>query len=208
MILERLTVGPLAANCYLLGCERTRQAAVIDPGDEPKRIRRTVEKSGLSLQTILLTHAHIDHLGAAHQLQIDTRAELFMHRAELPLLQALPVQAATFGLSNPGIPKPDRFVEDGEEILLGEILLKVLHTPGHSPGGLSFLFEKMVFVGDLLFAGSIGRTDLPGGSYETLLQSVQKKLLTLDDEVTVYPGLGPMTTIGEERKHNPFLQGV
>jgi len=207
MILHMLEVGPLMGNCFILGDEKTREAIVIDPGDEPDRIVLTMGKDKLTAKTILLTHAHVDHVGGLKTLKDSTKAQLIMHKADAFLLKAAPMQALAFGVRPFISPKPEKFVDEGDIVSCGPIKLKVIHTPGHSPGGVCYYIEdeKKVFVGDTLFAGSIGRTDLPGGDYEALMSSIRDKLIPLGDDVEVFCGHGPPTTIGQERRYNPFL---
>ncbi|MFO7931536.1 MAG: MBL fold metallo-hydrolase [Thermodesulfobacteriota bacterium] len=206
MILKALAVGPIMANCYILGCDRTKSAAVIDPGEDADRILMKLSEEKLTLKYIINTHGHFDHVGGNSQLKNASGAELLIHKADEPMLAELGRAAASFGLSAENSPPPDKTVDEGDVISFGDISLKVLHTPGHSPGGISLLTDKMVFVGDSLFAGSIGRTDLPGGDYNTLITSIKTKLLALDEDTKVYTGHGPATTIGQEKRVNPFLR--
>lgn len=194
------------ANCYILGCERTRSAAVIDPGDEADRILLKLAEDNLRLEYIINTHGHFDHVGANGPLKKATGAEIVIHPADAPMLAQLGRTAASFGLSVENSPPPDRTVGEGDVISFGDISLKVLHTPGHSPGGISLYTDGMVFVGDTLFAGSIGRTDLPGGDFNTLIAAIKTKLFPLGDDVLVYTGHGPETTVGREKRANPFLR--
>jgi len=192
------------ANCYIVGCEETLEAAVIDPGDEAERILQVAAGSNLRLKYILNTHGHFDHVGANRQVKEATGAELLIHRLDAPMLDQLSTMASGFGLSAENSPPPDRMLEGGETISFGTIDMEVIHTPGHSPGGVTFFANGSVFVGDTLFAGSIGRTDFPGGDFNTLISSIQKRLFVLGDSVKVYPGHMDKTTIGQERRFNPF----
>jgi len=207
VILKMLVVGPIQANCYILGCERTKQAAVIDPGDDVDQILTALAKDELRLVSIINTHGHFDHTGGNKALKAATGAELLIHRADAPMIAHQGSGAAAWGMNIENSPPPDRYLEEGDSITVGDITLTVLHTPGHSPGGISLVTDKMVFVGDTLFAGSIGRTDLPGGDYEGLLEGVRTKIFTLGDDVAVYPGHGPQTTVGQEKQYNPFFAG-
>ncbi len=207
MILKSLVVGPIQANCYILGCERTKQAAVIDPGDEVDRILIELAKDELRLVYIINTHGHFDHTGGNKALKEATGAELLIHRADAPMITHQGSSAAAWGMNVQNSPAPDRYIDEGDVITFGDISLKVLNTPGHSPGGISLVTDKMVFVGDTLFASSIGRTDFPGGDYEGLIRGVQTKIFTLGDDVVVYPGHGPQTTVGQEKQYNPFFAG-
>ena len=205
MILKMLVVGAIQANCYILGCERTKQAAVIDPGDDVDKILVALAKDHLRCVQIINTHGHFDHTGGNKRLKEVTGAQLIIHRADAPMIENQASSGGMWGMKVENSPPPDRYVEEGDLITFGDVSLKVLHTPGHSEGGISLVTEKMVFVGDTLFAGSIGRTDFPGGDYEGLLQNVQKKIFTLGDDVLIYPGHGPKTTVGRERRSNPFF---
>lgn len=207
MILKMLVVGPIQSNCYILGCERTKQAAVIDPGGDVNTILMTLAKDKLSLVYIINTHGHFDHTGGNKPLKAATGAELLIHRADAPMILHQEQGGAMWGMEIQNSPPPNRYIDEGDIITFGDISLKVLHTPGHSPGGISLVTDKMAFVGDTLFAGSIGRTDFPGGDYEGLLHNVRTKIFTLGDDVIVYPGHGPETTVGQERRYNPFFGG-
>lgn len=189
-MITRLMVGPLGANCYILGCKKTLEGAVIDPGGDAHRIVSELTRKNLRVRWILNTHGHWDHTGANAELRKITGAPLLIHRLD------------AFALKE----KPDGFLEEGSDVNFGTYSLRVIHTPGHTPGGVCLFSPGAVFTGDTLFAGSIGRTDLAGGSYESLIRSVRAKLFVLGDEVRVYPGHGPPSRIGEERLRNPFFQ--
>lgn len=205
VIIKGMPVGPIMANCFIIGCEETKLAAVIDPGDEASEILKALAEEKLSLQYIINTHGHFDHVGANKKLKEVTGAEILIHSKDAPMLSKLSVTAAAFGLRAENSPGPDREVSDGDIISFGKVTLKVIHTPGHTPGGISILTGNHLFSGDTLFAGSIGRTDLPGGDYETLISTIRKKIFTLDEKVIVHPGHGPDTRISDEKIHNPFV---
>ena len=210
MILETFPVGPLQCNCTLMGDEESREAIVIDPGDEVSRIHRRLTEHGLKLRQILITHAHIDHVGGALKLKSLTGAPIYLNENDLPLLSMMAAQAAWIGVPTPDTAPPDEALTEGRRVGLDNYPAQVLHTPGHTQGSICLHFEplKMVIAGDTLFAGSIGRTDLPGGNFDQIIDSIQTRLLSLPDATTVVPGHGPVTTIGAERKSNPFLQQV
>jgi hydroxyacylglutathione hydrolase len=207
MILETLTVGPFQENCYVIGDGET--GAIVDPGDEAARIALAVERTGLEIGQILVTHAHIDHVGAVGALADEYACPVLMHTEAEPMLQQLPTQAMMMGLRFGKVPAVDRHIQDGEILEVGSLKLESLYTPGHAPGHLAFYVESegLMLSGDALFAGSVGRTDLFGGDMEVLVRSINERLLTLPDETRVYPGHGPRTTIGDERAYNPFLRG-
>lgn len=200
-----MALGPIQANCYVVGCEKKREAVVIDPGGESERILMELAKHELTLKHIINTHGHFDHVGANGRLKRATEAPILIHAQDAPMLKQLSQAAASWGLRAEDSPPPDRLLEDGDEIGFGSITLQVIHTPGHSPGGISLFTDGCVFVGDTLFAGSVGRTDLPGGNPEILKTSIQQKLFPLGDDVKVYPGHMHTTTLGEEKRHNPFV---
>jgi glyoxylase-like metal-dependent hydrolase (beta-lactamase superfamily II) len=205
MILIRLVVGPLQVNCFILADDKTREAVVIDPGDDASDILKIIGEKGLKVRYIVNTHAHFDHVGANTAIKEATGAELLLHEADAPVLATVSHQSRSFGMNPVSSPAADRLLKHGDIIAAGEISLKVLHTPGHTPGGISLLEQGMVFTGDALFAGSIGRTDFPGGDLMTLLRSIKTRLMTLPDDTKVFSGHGPESTIGEERRENPFL---
>ncbi len=209
MTLERLTVGPFQENCYILGDEDSGLGVVIDPGDEAARIALAVEQTGLEVASIIVTHAHIDHVGAVAALVDEYACPVLMHAEAEATLAQLPTQAVMMGLRFGRVPAVDRYVEDEEVLEVGGLRLRSLYTPGHAPGHLAFYVEDegVVLSGDALFAGSVGRVDLVGGSMEVLMKSIEERLLTLPGETIVYPGHGPATTIGAELASNPFLSG-
>jgi len=205
LIIKTLAVGPIMANCFIVGCEETLAAAIIDPGDEPDRILQALAESNLTAKIIINTHGHFDHVGANKRLKEVTGAPILIHPLDAPMLNQLADSAAAWGMAADNSPPPDRELQDGDEVTFGKIIFKVIHTPGHTPGGISLYTEHEVFVGDTLFAGSIGRTDFPGGSFETLKESIQQKLFVLSDDLKVYPGHNQPTTIGVEKRTNPFV---
>jgi glyoxylase-like metal-dependent hydrolase (beta-lactamase superfamily II) len=205
LIIKTLTVGPIMANCFIVGCEETLAAAVIDPGAEPDRILLALAETNLTAKLIINTHGHFDHVGANKRLKEVTGAPILIHPLDAPMLSQLADSAAAWGMDADNSPPPDRELQEGDEVTFGNIVFKVIHTPGHTPGGISLYSEHGVFVGDTLFAGSIGRTDFPGGSFETLKESIQQKLFVLSDDLKVYPGHNQPTTIGVEKRTNPFV---
>lgn len=200
-------MGPLQCNCTLLGDEEAGEAIVIDPGDEVSRIYRRITDLGLKLKQILITHAHIDHVGGAVKLKRLTGAPILLNENDLPLLKMMDQQAAWLGVPTPEVTAPDASLVDGLQVGLERYPARVLHTPGHTQGSVCLHFEllKMILAGDTLFAGSIGRTDLPGGNSRQIIESIESQLMSLPDETRVLPGHGPATTIGAERNTNPFL---
>jgi hydroxyacylglutathione hydrolase len=207
MIHEILPVGPLQCNCSVIGDETTREAMVIDPGDDIQDVLALVRKHDLQVKQIVVTHAHIDHVGGAMKLRAATGAPILLNQNDYALLKMLDAQAVWVGMRSPGKVEIDRSVTNGETVKAGSLNASVLHTPGHTEGSICLYFaaDKKLIAGDTLFAGSIGRTDLPGGSMQKILRSLHDTVLALPDETVVVPGHGPLTTIGEERETNPFL---
>ena len=210
MLFRALELGPFLANCYIVGSDRNGEGIIIDPVAEAETIMANVRQLGLTIKLIIATHSHPDHIMALGQIKEETGAPFAMHEAESAGMIASGM-ARVMGMFMSGsaepLPKPDMSLQDGEVIEVGDLSFTVLHTPGHSPGGISLYGHGMVFVGDTLFNFSIGRTDFPGCSHQQLIESINSKLLTLPDETIVYPGRGPQTTIRAERQHNPFLIG-
>lgn len=207
MLRETFPVGPLACNCSLLGDESTHEALVIDPGAEIAHILARLAALQLNLRQIVVTHAHIDHIAGAHALQQATGAPVVYNQADLPLVAMMPAQAAWLGVAEPRVLPPDHSPTDGETLVVGKLDLQILFTPGHTEGSLTVYLpeDALLLAGDTLFAGSVGRTDLPGGNTGKLLSSIRERLLPLPDHTVVVAGHGPETTIGQERRFNPFL---
>ncbi len=210
MIRETFPVGLLQCNCTILGDETTHEAIVVDPGDDIPRIVALLEKDGLTVKQILITHAHIDHIAGAGLLKRLTGAPILFNQHDLPLLAMMDVQASWLGMATPDVSAPDADLADDLNIRVGDISGTILFTPGHTQGSICVHLpdESLVLAGDTLFAGSVGRTDLPGGDRRRLIRSIHDRLLTLRDETLVIPGHGQSTTIGRERERNPFLQAV
>jgi len=208
MLIKRLVVGQLQANCYIVVDEATSSAAVIDPGDDAPAISRILAESGASLGMILLTHGHPDHSFAAGRLQEEfPDASALMHASDVDELsgEGLDIAGLFYDIREHRPFRPTGYVKDGDHLEIGRMNLAVIHTPGHTPGGVCYLAEGAIFTGDTIFASGIGRTDLPGGSYEQLLASIRDRILTLPDETVIYPGHGQETTVGIERRDNPWL---
>ena len=207
MIFESIAVGPLSVNCYIVACEKSREGIVVDPGGDVELIVTLVQKHNLKIHTIINTHGHFDHIGGNRHALAAFGARLLIHQADAPMLARSAEVARKYGLQGENSPEADAFLADGMDVFFGECRLKVLYTPGHTMGGCCLYFEAegKVITGDTLFADSIGRTDLPGGSHEQLLESIRTKLFTLPDDVIAYPGHGPETTIGHEKCCNPYF---
>jgi len=206
VICKKLVVGPLATNCYIVGAESTNEGMIVDPADEAEKILANVKNLGLEVKLIVLTHGHLDHTGAVKEVKEATGAEVAIHTDDAESLQDQSLGLA-FGLVYPAPPAPDRLLKGRDSIDFGDLHFTVIHTPGHTPGGICLPGHGVVFSGDTLFNYGIGRYDLPGGDYRQLMNSIQTKLMVLPDETIVYPGHGPDTTIGTERRSNPFLGG-
>jgi hydroxyacylglutathione hydrolase len=205
LVTRSLILGPFATNAYVLTCDATNEAAIVDVGFDPERVADWVEKEGWRVRHLLNTHAHYDHAAAMRELQDRVGGRYWLHPGDLPLLHGLTLQGAAFGLPPATGPEEVNELADGQTIPLGRETLSVLHTPGHSPGSVTFRWDGVLWVGDVLFSGSVGRTDLPGGSFEALRSSIRDRLFPLGDEFRVLPGHGPETTIGAERRSNPFV---
>lgn len=207
MIHEIIPVGPLQCNCSIIGDETSREAMVIDPGDDIEDVLGVVQKHNLKVKQIVITHAHIDHVGGAMKLRAATGAPILLNQNDHELLKIMDVQAAWIGVPDPGKVEIDHSVSTGDTVAAGEHKAEILYTPGHTEGSICLYFpkEKKLIAGDTLFAGSIGRTDLPGGSMQKILTSLHETLMALPDETVVVPGHGMLTTIGNERERNPFL---
>lgn len=207
--IETLTVGPFQSNCYIVSCSDTKAAVVVDAGNEAQRILSTVERLGVKVIAVINTHAHLDHVSALAEVSEALGVPVLMHALEMPIYEVISAQASMFGLPKPRTVPIDRFVEDGEEVIIGNVKGEYLLTPGHSPGSICIRFRdetpERLMAGDVLFQGSIGRTDLPGGDYDTIIHTLRTRFVPLPDDLIVYPGHGPETTIGEEKRTNPFL---
>lgn len=210
MIRETLPVGPLQCNCSILGDETSREAIVVDPGDDISRIVALLEKHSLTVKQIIITHAHIDHIAGAKRLKQITGAPILYNQLDLSLVQMMDIQAGWLGIPTPEVSAPDDNLREGQTISVTGLTGSVIHTPGHTQGSSCLYLpeHRLLIAGDTLFAGSVGRTDLPGGNTQQLLKSIHHRLLPLPDDVTVIPGHGPSTTIGDERESNPFLQNL
>lgn len=208
LMVKKIVVGPLEVNCFIVAEAAGREAIVIDPGDEPDMILDFIREEKLHVRHLVCTHGHFDHVGALPELKAAIKkAEVVIHRDEVPVYERAADLAKHWGFQLDPLPRPDRLVSEGDTVTIGKISLRVLHTPGHSPGGISLLADGVVFTGDALFAGSVGRTDLPGGNHPVLLKSLAR-LATLPGETVVHPGHGESTTIAREKRSNPYLAGL
>ena len=206
LMVETIVVGPLFSNCYIIWDDSEKIGAIIDPGDDSKKILKTVEKLDIEIKYILATHGHFDHVGAVATIKSKLNAEFLANKDDLFFIKDCENAARRWGLSVEQPPEPDGYIEDGDKIDIGKYFLEVISTPGHSPGGVSFKNNSMVFCGDTLFQGSIGRTDFRKGSIEDLTKSIKNRLYKLPDDTVVYTGHGPITTIGDEKKYNAFVR--
>ena len=206
-LVKTVVVGPLQVNCYLVACPKTLEALVIDPGDEGDRVLAAINALGWKVAGIVNTHGHFDHVGGNRALVAATGAELMLHELDMPLLQRAEVHAQLYGLSTEMSPPPGRLLQDGDTVTFGALAARVIHIPGHSPGGVALHCGDHLFVGDILFADSIGRTDLPGGDHEALVSGIRSRLWLLAGGTAVHPGHGPDTTIAREMKNNPYVAG-
>jgi len=205
MIIDKLVVSPLGMNCYIVSCEKTKDAIVIDAGDEPKVILDFIQKKDYNLKYLINTHAHVDHVSAVYEIKKQTEVPFILHKKEIPILDTLILSQDLYGFGDHQKPEIDSFIDPDKIYEVGEVKIKVIETPGHTPGGVCFLVDNVIFVGDSLFYGSIGRTDLPGGSTSELMSSLRTKLMVLDESLVVYSGHGPETTIGFEKSNNPYI---
>ncbi len=206
MKVETVVVGALETNCYLVYCENTLECAVVDPGADPGKIIRTIAEKEVKPVVLVNTHGHVDHVGANKDIKDHYDVPLLIHNEDMPMLQNVLLSEIAFLLGSQASPDPDSFLNEGDEVHFGEASLRVLHTPGHSRGSVSLQGEGILLSGDTLFCGGVGRTDLPGGSWDELVRSIQEKIFTLDGKTHVYPGHGPSTSVQQEKDANPYLR--
>lgn len=206
MLVKRMMVGSFGVNCYILSCKKTKKAAVIDPGQDPKKIMKYLKDQELDLSFVLLTHAHGDHIGGVLEIKNEMNVPVFIHEQDSLMLQDKSKNLSELICGFPVEVNADKLLSHGENVQLGDLKLEIIHTPGHSPGSISIKVENCIFTGDTLFEGSIGRTDLEGGSFDEIINSIKEKLLIFEDHSIVLPGHGEKSTIGKERKINPFLK--
>jgi len=205
MFIKSLVVGPLEENCFVIADTKTKEAMIIDPGDEPDRIMEIIKNNNLKVKYIVCTHAHFDHIGAVPDIKGKTGAKVVMHKNDLELYSSAKDQAALWGYNLEPLPDPDMFVVEGDELIIGSLKFKVLHTPGHSPGGICLYGEGIILTGDTVFAGSVGRTDFFGGSIEELKKSF-KRIISLPSSLKIFPGHGESSTVEEEKEMESFIQ--
>jgi len=203
---EHIIVGAIETNCYLVYCEETKECAVIDPGAEAEKIIHLIRQKELKPTIVINTHGHVDHVGANMDIIDEYSIPLLIHSADSPMLDKVEQMELSFFLGAKNSPPPDKFLVEGEKVVIGSVQMEIIHTPGHSPGSVSLLSDGVLFSGDTLFSGGVGRTDLPGGSWNELVCSIKEKILTLPQETPVLPGHGPATTVGQEERSNPFIQ--
>lgn len=205
MLLRRREVGSFAANCYLIACDETKEGIIIDPGGDARQILKMVEEAGVTVKYIVNTHGHVDHVGANDEVRAATGAPILIHEADGEMCKKPHASLSAF-VGKQTLAEPDRLLKEGDTITVGNLTVDVIETPGHTKGSVTLVADGKLFTGDTLFSGSIGRTDLPGGSYEQIIRSIKEKLLIYPDETVAYPGHGPETTIADEKKYNPFLR--
>ncbi|TYO95100.1 MBL fold metallo-hydrolase [Desulfallas thermosapovorans] len=205
MILEGFGVGPMGANCYIIGCDKTKEAVVVDPGAEGGRILSRLKSLGLTCKYIILTHGHVDHIAALKEVREATGAQVLIHTRDADMLTNPGLNLSMFMGTVLKFKEAERLLEDGDKIQVGQLSIEVIHTPGHTPGGISLKVGKNLITGDTLFQGSVGRSDFPGGNHNVLINSIKNRLMVFPDETKVYPGHGPVSTIGAEKRYNPFL---
>lgn len=205
MLLKRMEVGSFAANCYLIACDETREAIVIDPGAEAKHILKMIEDANVKVKYIINTHGHVDHVGANEEVRAALGVPILIHEADGEMCKKPHASLASF-IGKAELAQPDRLLTGGDQITVGNLTVDVIETPGHTLGSITLLADGNLFTGDTLFSGSIGRTDLPGGSFDEIIRSIKEKLLTFPDDTVVYPGHGPESTIADEKQYNPFLR--